>query len=420
MTETTPSAAAPMIVIGAGIVGVMTALELQRRGKPVLLVDREGPAAGCSYGNGGAIGPNTCTPFAMPGILRRIPKWYLDPDGPVTVSPSWALRSVPWILRWILGSREAAATASARGMRFLHAGCLDAYRAALGPELAAGLLREDGYLYLYEGDQQGRGELAAAAIREALGVPSEVLDAARIRELEPDLAGIFRRGLKLPGNGHTVNPKRLVDTLFGIFQRRGGRFLRSEVLGFELRDGRVVALRTGDGQVAAGGVALCAGIGSGGLAAELGARLPLVAERGYHVVFGESDVRLNHKIMNGTRGFGATGMEMGLQVTGTVELDSPGTAPNWRRAEALARGARQMFRAGALGPVSSRWMGNRPSLPDSLPVIDRAPRAANAVLAFGHSHWGLSGAPRTGVLAADLLAGREAPPELRPFRASRF
>jgi D-amino-acid dehydrogenase len=88
MTETTPPAAAPMIVIGAGIVGVMTALELQRRGEPVLLVDREGPAAGCSYGNGGAIGPNTCTPFAMPGILRKIPKWYLDPYGPVTVSPS--------------------------------------------------------------------------------------------------------------------------------------------------------------------------------------------------------------------------------------------------------------------------------------------------------------------------------------------
>ncbi|WP_226580885.1 NAD(P)/FAD-dependent oxidoreductase [Acuticoccus sediminis] len=411
-------APADVLVVGAGIVGVMTALTLQQRGHATILVDREGPATGCSFGNGGAIGPNTATPFAMPGILRKVPKWYVDPDGPVTVRPSWAVRSAPFVLRWIRASRLDQARRSAGGMRFLHAGCLDAYRAALGPAAAADLLREDGYLYVYESEAPGENELTVAALREELGIPAQDLTDDEVREAEPSLGPAIRRATYLPGNGHTVNPKRLVETLFEVFRGLGGAFRRATVA--EIRPGETIAVRTREGgELLARRLVLCTGVWSRPFAAALGVRLPLVAERGYHVTFTECHVPLNHKIMNGTRGFGATAMETGLQVTGTVELDDPDAPPNWNRADALARNAQRLFRTPP-GGATTRWMGPRPSLPDSLPVVDRAPAAANIVFNFGHAHWGLSGAPRSAAIAADIIDDRDLPPETNLLRAGRF
>ncbi|MES0056641.1 MULTISPECIES: FAD-dependent oxidoreductase [unclassified Mesorhizobium] len=399
---------ADVVVLGAGIVGVAAALELQRRGYSTLLVDRKGPAAGCSFGNGGAIGPNACTPFALPGIMRKIPKWYFDPDGPVTVNPSWALRSVPWLVRWIRSSSREAARRSAWGMRFLHDGCLDSYRDMLGPDLYADLVREQGYLYVYESATPSRSELVAEDLRRELGIPYRMFGANELRELEPSLSRRFHRATLLPGNGHTVNPKRLVDTLFDKFTAAGGAFWQAEATGFETADGQVRVLRTRDRALPLHRLVLCAGVWSRDFARQLGVHVPLVAERGYHVTYTESTIRLNHKVMNGSRGFGATTMETGLQITGTVELADADAPPNWRRAEALSRAAEATFDEPLVGK-RTRWMGARPSFPDSLPVIDRTPRFANAFVNFGHSHWGLSGAPRSARLVADLIEGKTAP-----------
>ncbi|RWE81302.1 MAG: FAD-binding oxidoreductase [Mesorhizobium sp.] len=419
LTGAADSSIADVVVLGAGIVGVTAALELQRRGYRTLLVDREGPAAGCSFGNGGAIGPNTCTPFALPGIMRKIPKWYFDLDGPVTINPGWALRSLPWILRWIRSSSREAARSSARGMRFLHEGCLDSYRDMLGPNLYADLVREEGYLYVYESGRASRNELFAEDLRRELGIPSHILGADELREFEPSLSRRFHRATLLPGNGHTVNPKRLVDTLFEKFTAAGGAFRLAEATELETADGQVRVLRTRDRALPLHRLVLCAGVWSREFARHLGVRLPLVAERGYHVTYTESPIRLNHKIMNGSRGFGATSMETGLQITGTVELADADAPPNWRRAEALSRAAAAMFDQPLFGN-RTQWMGARPSLPDSLPVIDRAPGFANAFLNFGHSHWGLSGAPRSAKLVADLVEGKHVPPEAVAYACGRF
>ena len=418
-TGTAKAPIADVVVLGAGIVGVTMALELQRRGHRTLLIDRGGPAAGCSFGNGGAIGPNTCIPFALPGIMRKIPKWYLDPDGPVTVNPAWALRSAPWILRWIRSSRPEAARRAARGMCFLHDGCLNRYRDMLGLDLYADLVREEGYLYVYESATPSCNELFAEELRRELGVPFRMLGADELREIEPSLSRRFHRATLLPGNGHTVNPKRLVDTLFDKFRLAGGEFRRAEATGFEAADGKVRVLRTRDQALPIDRIVVCAGVWSRSLARQLGVRLPLVAERGYHVTYTESPIRLNHKVMNGSRGFGATSMETGLQITGTVELGDADAPPNWRRAGALSRAAEAMFDQPLVGN-RTQWMGARPSFPDSLPVIDRAPRFANAYLNFGHSHWGLSGAPRSAQLIADLIEGKATLPEVGAYSCSRF
>ncbi|WP_176478022.1 FAD-dependent oxidoreductase [Mesorhizobium sp. WSM3862] len=410
---------ADVVVVGAGIVGVTTALELQRRGHNTHLVDRDGPAAGCSFGNGGAIGADACTPFALPGIMRKIPKWYFDPDGPITINPGWALRSVPWILRWIKASGMGAARRSAQGLRFIQYDCLGSYRDLLGPVRFADLIREQGSLYVYESATPSRNELVAEQFRRELGISSRMVSIGELREIEPSLSRKFQRATLLPGIGHTVNPKRLVDTLFDNFTAAGGSFHQAEATGFEVADGKVRGLRTRNQSLPLNRLVLCTGVWSREFAGQLGVRLPLVAERGYHVIYTESPIRLNHKIANGSRGFGVTSMETGLQITGTVELADADAPPNWRRADALSRAAASMFQEPLVGN-RTRWMGARPSLPDSLPVIDRAQRFENAFLNFGHSHWGLCGAPRSAKLIGDLIEGKSVPLEAASYASARF
>jgi len=417
-----PGAAAnrpDVIVIGLGIVGAMTALHLQRMGLQTLVVDREGPAAGCSFGNGGAIGQNICAPFTQPGLLRQIPAWYLDPDGPVVVNPRWMLRSAPWILRWLAASRKEPTYAASKAMAFLHYGCLDIYRESLGSALYADLIKDTGYLYVYESASKSASEVFAEELRAHLGIPGTYLSQGEVQELEPGLSAEFKRGLILPGNSYTRNPARLVQTIFGLFQQAGGTFQRANVRKLRVEGGTVAAVETNTGPLCAQQVVLCAGAWSGKLLSDLGMRLPLVAERGYHISYQGASVELNYKVMNASRGFGATQMEAGLQVSGTVELTDVDSKPNWRRAASLARNAARMFKA-ELGADFKPWSGNRPSFPDSLPVVDRVAHVANLYLNFGHSHWGLSGAPQSARLIGDLIQSKQLAGAAAAFSASRF
>ncbi|TDR27063.1 NAD(P)/FAD-dependent oxidoreductase, partial [Aquamicrobium defluvii] len=392
---------------------------LQRIGLQTLVVDREGPAAGCSFGNGGAIGQNICAPFTQPGLLRQIPAWYLDPDGPVVVNPKWMLRSLPWILRWLAASRKASTYAASKAMAFLHYGCLDIYRESLGPALYAGLIQDTGYLYVYESASKSASEAFAEDLRAYLGIPGTYLSQGEVQELEPSLSADFKRGLILPGNSYTRNPARLVETIFTLFQQAGGTFQRANVRKLRVEGDAVAAVETDIGRLSAKQVVLCAGAWSGELLRDLGMRLPLVAERGYHISYEGSPVQLNYKVMNASRGFGATQMDGGLQVSGTVELTDVHSKPNWRRAGSLARNAARMFKA-KLGADFKPWAGSRPSFPDSLPVVDRAARVANLYLNFGHSHWGLSGAPQSARLIGDLIQKKQMAEATAAFSAGRF
>jgi D-amino-acid dehydrogenase len=252
-----------------------------------------------------------------------------------------------------------------------------------------------------------------------MGIPGRHATAAELRDMEPALSDRFKRGLLLPGNSFTVNPARLVETLFDLFMSAGGAFERTTLRHIERDGSRVVAVSTDRGVYRPGSLVICTGAWSAPFARSLGVRVPLVAERGYHVTFSGNPARINYKVMNASRGFGATQMQDGLQISGTVELADVDAPPDWSRARALARNARLMFRE-ELGEPDGRWMGCRPSLPDSLPVVERVPSLANAYLNFGHSHWGLSGAPRSAEMIADLIAGLPAGPAAGTFASGRF
>jgi len=409
----------PIAVIGAGIAGISCASFLQRDGHRVVVIDPRDPGTACSFGNAGMISPGQCIPAALPGMLAKVPKWLSDPLGPLAVKPAYFPRALPWLLRWIRAGRMDQVRRSAVAMRALHGPVFDLYRELLGAAKMAELIRVKGQLYVWRTLEPSATERIADALRIEHGVRAEPIPAEQLRQMEPDLAPDYKRGLFFPDNGYTINPGRLVQTLAEDVARGGGRFVKATARGVAAADGRVTAVETEVGAVPVSGVVISAGAWSDDLARHVGNRLPIESERGYHVMLPHAGIDLRNKISNRNDLYGMTPMEHGVRISGTVEIAGRDAPMDERRAQVMLTQARRMFPA-LRDEGMSIWMGCRPSLPDSLPVIDRSARYANAWLACGHSHFGMTGGPMTGRVLADLVAGRPSAIDRAPYRASRF
>ncbi|MBM3643131.1 MAG: FAD-dependent oxidoreductase [Alphaproteobacteria bacterium] len=410
----------PVVVIGAGIVGTATARALQREGRAVVLVDSDEPGRATSFGNAGFIAIDHVLPLARPDVLKRVPTMLLDRASPLTVHPP----SIPWLLPWMarfalaaINPREVTAGIDAFGALMAEANI--AWQAEIQASGLGELFRSRGALYVYESESAFQGGAAERRLQTAKGTEFEIVDGARARALAPGLTERVVRGVYYPRGMHTVNPHRVVALLAERFAAEGGTIRRGRVRGFT-RDGRrVTTVRIGDGEIAASAVVLAAGRASGDLARELGFNAPLVAERGYHVMLEPDGVRFDLPVCPSERGFFITPMEEGLRLAGTVELAAPHKAPDWRRAELLVRGFRQVF-PGIGGGERSRWIGERPSLPDFRPAIGRAPRLENVWCGYGHQHVGLTLATATGRLIARGMAGESMPTALAACDPGRF
>lgn len=410
----------PITVIGGGIIGVCTALALQRDGHSVTLLEQAGPGEGCSFGNAGCISTASVVPMAMPGMLAKVPGWLSDPMGPLTVRWGYLPRALPWLVRWILAGTEARARQTSRALHALHGESWSGYRALLGPRHFEDLIRETGHLYVWRAASLGAGDQLAQQMRDALGIASQALSGSEARELEPALSAEIRNALLLPENGYTCNPERLVKTLAATFASEGGVLLRRKVLGFEIGERGPRTVYTDCGSYPVSTVVICAGAWSMRLARGLtGTAVPLETERGYHAMLEAPTVAPTRPIMDCENKFIATPMEHGLRIAGTVEIGGLDAPADFRRAGILAEQGRRLFPELAYGSASN-WMGYRPSTPDGLPVVDRSDRFPNVFLAFGHGHLGITEAPGTARLLADLIAGRAPCIDPAPFSMARF
>jgi len=412
-----------VVVIGAGIVGICVAAWLQRSGRALLLIDSAEPGMAASFGNGGMLSASSIIPVAMPGVIRKVPRWLVDAEGPLTIRWSYLPRLAPWLARFVAASRPERVEAQARALRALLKDSLENYAPLVRAANAQELIHHQGMLYLYASEASWRNDARAMDIRRRNGVAIEELDAAALREREPDLDRALTRARYIPGNGHTSNPLRLAQALARHVVERGGRIVQQRVTGFEDNGKAVTAVRTDRGFHQAGSVVLAAGAWSSPLAALLGDRVPLDTERGYHSIVRdpEKSVRTPALFVDGN--FGLTPMETGLRLVGTVELAGLDAPPNWARARVLLEHGRRLL-PGLLadGDESrvSQWLGFRPSLPDSLPVIGPSSRFANAFYAFGHGHVGMCAASTTGKVLAELIEGQAPSIDLAPFSARRF
>jgi len=431
-------------VIGAGVVGLACAATLAQRGHHVRWIDPDPPGQGCSGGNAGLFSLSSFVPLALPGAWAKAPGWLTDPQGPLTIRPAYLPRALPWLWQLHRSSRIDRVVASANAMHALLAPTWDAWLPLAQWVGASGLIRRDGWAAAYRSKAALVGDALGWRLRTERGIRIDTLTGHSVREFDPNLSPAITHLLHLPDQGHCLDPLALCQALaravlaqsqsakggsaqgglggLGAMGADAGAPVPARALGFEVREGRVAQVHTERGSIDVDAVVLAAGAFSGPLAAQLGVRVPLDTERGYHVTLKSPSVMPRVPLLEAEGKWFATPMTAGLRLAGTVEFAGLNAPPEWRRAKALLDQLPNLLPQLSHSAVgdADRWMGRRPSLPDSRPVIGRSPRFANAVLAFGHAHVGLTSSAMTGRLVAQLLTGERPSIDLSPFAPDRF
>jgi D-amino-acid dehydrogenase len=349
----------------------------------------------------------------------KVPGYLNDPMGPLRIRWSYLPKAAPWLLRFLAASTPARVEKIADALRPLLRQTFEAYEPLVKHAGVTDLIRQTGYVVAYEKRESYLGDAVAWKLRRDRNVAVEELDDAGVKRLMPQLTAHYAMGLYLPEQGYVANPERLTKAIAAQFERDGGLVLRREVRDIEMGPEGPRALITDGGTIPVETLVICAGAHSNEFSARLGDRVPLEAERGYHVTYSDPRLTLPMPLFMPEHKFFITPMEIGLRIAGQSEFAGINAPPDYARAEILAAHMQRVFPEISTADAT-QWMGRRPSMPDSLPVIGRSTRFASVWYAFGHGHVGLcSGAP-TGRLVADLIAGRPPSIDVRPYRPDRF
>ena len=408
------------VVVGAGIVGICCAIELKRRGFTVTVIDRLDPGEACSFGNAGILAAQAVVPIAMPGVIGQVPRMLFDPDSPLAVRPRALPKTLPWLWHFYRATRRDKVTRTADAMKALYGTTVELHeqlaREAGVPELVVTTR------YLYVARNRAKADTAndfAWRLRRERGGEIEVFDGPALHEIEPELSRAYTRGVRLGPMARTTNPFRLTRAYAELLRRQGGTIVRGEVKALRPAAGGGVEIEATRGPRHADIAVVAAGAWSLRLLEPLGLKLPLIAERGYHMTFADPGITLRHAVSELERHFTVSNMEMGLRLAGTEELGHADDPPTWRRAAVLQRLGQEMF-PNLNVAKGSPWSGPRPGIPDSLPAIGPLPGHPNIFIACGHGHLGLTGAPNTGRIVAGLAAGERINLDLAPYAADRF
>lgn len=407
-------------VVGAGVVGMTTALALQRRGHRVTVLDSRAPGEGASYGNAGFLATELIDPLSTPTMLRKALRLWWDPHGAVALPFRYLPRLLPWLARFIAAARPSQVSKGRQALAALNGAAVAAWRRCLAGIGAEEELVASGYLLVWESD---RGRAAAKAQMAHLrhwGHEVEWLEAEQVRAREPGLSGRLSHGLFFP-NAHQVrDPLVLVRRLAEAFEAGGGEIRRAQVQGIE-PTGEGVQLKTTEGDMHFAQAVVAAGAWSHHLAQGLGLEVPLETERGYHLTLPERGQALRQPVGSAERRCVMTPMSCGLRVVGFTELGGLSLSPIKRRYASLRRHAGALLAdERGLDHSAEEWMGFRPTLPDSLPVIDTHPDCPAIHFAFGHQHLGLTQAAITAELVSALVMREPPALDLEPYRVTRF
>lgn len=406
-----------IVVVGAGIVGLCAAWHLVKRGARVTLIDREGPGRGCSFGNSASLSSGSVAPLAMPGVVRSAPRMLLDPSSPLRVAPGYWLKAAPWLARFVAASRPARVQEISNALAALLRPAIEHHARVLREIEAMELLRRDGQLVLYRNKEQLAKDNAVWDLRRRHGYEVRVIDRAGILALEPAVGAAYTVGVYLPDQAMVADPYRYCEELALALAQRGATILRDDVRAIEIAP---LGVRLSDQRIAADNVVIAAGAWSAELLRPLGYRIPLESQRGYHITLKETGVNIRRPVVPADRKVFITPQETGLRVGGTVEFAGLDAPPNQARADLLLKDLTAVFPHARLTGPRSDWMGHRPCLPDSLPVIGESPAHRGLWLAFGHGHLGLTGAAVTGDVLARAMHGEPPGLGLAPFSAARF
>ena len=405
-----------IIVIGAGIVGVSTALWLQRDGHQVTLIDKTGPAAGASYGNAGVLATGAVVPVTVPGLIWKAPAMLLDSRQPLFLRWRYLPKLLPFLRRYL--SNGASADRISQGLSLLLHDAADQHSALAKGTGAEAFLEHGDYLFGYKDKAAFDADHYTWGVRKARGVRFQPMDALELAAYDTGLAGRFGYGVRCENHGTIRDPGAYVAALASHFEAQGGRLEQCEVTGFDISDGHCTGLRTPGGTLVSDKYILTTGAWSSAFQDALGVTVPLESERGYHIEFVNPSITLRTPIMVAAGKFVVNSMHGRMRCAGVVEFGGLDAPPSKAPFRLLRRQMKALFPDLTYDRVDE-WMGHRPATADSLPVIGGSPKADNVWLGYGHHHVGLTGGPKTGRWLAKLATDTPINTDLSAFAPDR-
>jgi D-amino-acid dehydrogenase len=405
-------------VAGAGMVGVSCALALQEKGFDVTLIDRRAPGEETSFGNAGVIARSSLIPFNNPKLWRALPNLLKNESPGFRYDPAYLRRNLGWGARFLAHARATHFAKTTRALDALITLSMAEHKRLRAAAGIAHRYRDTGWLFCYRTEASFEASAWQWEVLRAFNVDQQALDAASLKSLEPDLANVFPRALWVKDAMSVDEPGRIVRALAKYFVSQGGKFIKQTVptaqfvsanQQWQLRnlglfDRLVVAL----------------GPWSPDYLAPLGINIPMAFERGMHQHFLlPENKQLNRPIYDVSAGYVLAPMADGARLSTGVELTARDAATNPTQLT-LANRAAQSVLPLTVSPNSPPWLGARPTLPDSRPMIGALSRFANLWCAFGHQHIGFSTGPGTGAIIADMIAGANPRLDAAAFSPSRF
>lgn len=414
-----PAQARTVAIIGAGIVGVSTALRLQAEGHKVLLIDKAGPAEGTSYGNGGVLAACSIVPVTGPGLIRKAPRMALDPERPLFLKWGYLPRLLPWLVKY-LGHANAADTARiAKALNGVVGDSLNDHLALAEGTGAEKWIVPSDYLFLYNDRAHYEGDAFGWSLRRDAGFQWDELEGAALRDYDPVYSDKIGFAAKLGGHGRISDPGRYVKDLAAHAVRQGAQLIQAEVTDLVRENGRVTGIRTTTETLPCDDAVLTTGVWSGPLAKRLGIHVPLESERGYHLELWEPSIMPRSPVMVASGKFVVTPMEGRLRCAGVVEFGGLERPASQAPLDLLRRNIQKAL-PGLTWKYDQSWMGHRPAPSDSIPLIGAVPGVEGAWMGFGHHHIGLTGGPKTGQLLAQMISGRRPNIDVGVYSPARF
>ncbi|ACL58845.1 NAD(P)/FAD-dependent oxidoreductase [Methylobacterium nodulans] len=400
-------------VVGGGLIGISCALSLSREGHRVTVFEEGKVGHGCSWGNGAQYNAGTSLPMSYPGVTWRALRWLADKNGPIHFAARELPRNIGWLLRFIQTGHPKRWEKTYTALNALNAPCAELFKDLLGDAEWVKVFRPSGALHVYRDSTPGKLDDQIERLRMSHGAAFQEVSAEDIRELEPNLSKDYQRGIFFPGSGYVDAPVTLVERLEARAASFDTKVQHARVLSIE-PGSEAVTLHTTSGPHRCDIVVIAAGIASRDLARSLDVSLSLTSERGYHVALSDVAGAISRPVTDTGSAIVATPLSEELRVVGIAEFDRPDAPFRDSQTDKLLVAARRMLPDLQVSTVR-RWMGIRPSTPDSLPVIGPHPKNPAILFATGHGHLGISGAPMTAALISDIVAGRRPRIPLTPY-----
>lgn len=407
-----------VVVIGAGIVGVSTAIQLRRDGIDVTLVDRAGPAAGTSYGNAGVLASCSMVPVTGPGLIGKAPKMLFDPMQPLFLKWSYLPKLAPWLVKYLGHANEADTRRIGSAVAGIVGDSLAEHQALAAGTGAEHYVVESDYTFAYDSREKFLADALAWDIRRNEGVKWTELEGPAFQDYDPVVPTKFGYGVVCGDHGRISDPGEYVKALAAHAEALGARFIKADIEDIAQENGAVSGVRAGGETIACDTLVIATGVWSGPLTKKLGLKVPLEAERGYHIELWEPSFYPKSPLMIASGKFVMTPMEGRVRLAGMVEFGGLEKGPSKAPFELLRKNIKSAFPT-LTWKEETEWMGHRPAPADSIPIIGEAPGVKGAFMGFGHHHIGLTGGPKTGRMLAQVIAGKTPNADMSVYAPAR-